>query len=291
MRTSFQTDLVGILCHPIGENLIHEIFSAAAEITGADVACLMFDAQAKDIATPVGALHTLAARGVYLTGRLRGSALGCVDYLSDEAHGTGIINAITIEGDQTTGHNTEAQALVQALEPHKDLFTSGSAVIMGGGAMARAAAYAVVRHFRVKHVAIADRTIQQAQLMKQFFGAMKMDSRIEAHELFPPDIAQLLAEARLIINATAVGAFPTVNETPVTIPDIFHNRQVVLDVNYNPAFTKMLTDASESGSITISGVEILISQVGAAFELLCGVPFPADEIRRLLVTNEEEMES
>lgn len=288
MRTTYQTGLVGILCHPVGENLIHEIFSAAAEITGADVACLMFDAQAKDIATPVGALHTIAARGVYLTGRLRASALGCVDYLADEAHGTGIINAITIEGDQTTGHNTEASAIVQALEPYKDMFTNGGAVIMGGGAMARAAAYAVIRHFRVKHVALADRTVQQAQLMKQFFGDMKLASRIEAHELFPPDIAQLLAESRLIINATSVGAFPTVNETPVTIPDVFHNRQLVLDVNYNPAFTRMLADAADAGATTISGIEILMTQVGAAFELLCGVPFPAEEIRRLLVTNEEE---
>ncbi len=289
MRTTYRTGLVGVLCHPVTEHLIHEIFSAAAEITGTDVACLMFDAQPKNIATPVGALHTLGARGLYLTGRLRSAALGCVDYLADEAHGTGIINAITIDGDQTTGHNTEASAIVEALEPHKDIFLNGSAVIMGGGAMARAAAFAVIRHFRVKHVAIADRTVQQAQLMKQFFGEMKLDSRIEAHELFPPDIAQLLAESRLIINATSVGSFPAVTETPVTIPDVYHGRQVVLDVNYNPAMTRMLTEAAKAGATVVSGVDILMSQVRMAFELLCDATFPTDEIRSLLVTNEEDV--
>src|SRR5690349_16393847 len=137
MRTTYTTKLIGVLCHPIHENLIHDILSAAAEMTDADVAFHLFDTQAREIAVPVSALQTLGAKGVYLEGRLRGSLLGLVDYLSDEAHGTGIINAITIDGDETTGHNTEAAGMVAILEPHKDHFVNGSAVILGGGAMAR----------------------------------------------------------------------------------------------------------------------------------------------------------
>jgi shikimate dehydrogenase len=288
MQTTYTTQLVGILSHPVAENLIHQMFSAACAISGADIACLLFDAQVRELATPVGALRTLGANGVYLDGRLRTSASGLVDYLSDEAHGAGVINAITFDEDHATGHNTEARALINILEPHRDSFTNGSAVILGGGAIARSAAYAVVRHFRVKHLAIADRTPQQAQILKQMLSGTKTSTVIEAHELFPPDIAQLLAEARLIINATSLGSYPNVQETPITIPDIFHSRQIVLDANFSPAITRMLHDATASGATTISGIDVLIEQVRDAYQLLTRSEFPTDEIRNLLVTNAEE---
>jgi shikimate dehydrogenase len=267
---------------------MHQMFATAAELTGADVACLLFDTQARDLATPLAALQTLGASGAYLTGRLRVPGSGLVDFLSDEAHGAGIMNSLVFDGDQSTGHNTEVRAIIGALEPHKEKFANGVVVIMGGGAIARAVAYAVIRHFRVRFVAIADRTLQQAQVLKQHFSGKKHDARVEAHELFPPDLADLLAEARLIVNATAIGAYPNVEETPITLPDIFHSRQVVLDTNYSPAVTRMLDDAMKGGATTIGGIDILLRQVGMAFELMTGVEFPAEEIRKLLVTNEEE---
>lgn len=287
MQTTHKTKLIGVLCHPIGENLIHQMLSAASAIADADVACMLFDAPVREVATPISALRTLGASGVYLDGRLRSSASGIVDYLSDEAHGAGVVNVITFEEDQATGHNTEARALVTVLERHRDKFANGSAVILGGGAMARSAAYAVVRHFRLKHVAIADRTPQQAQILKQMLSGTKTSSQIEAHELFPPDIAQLLTEARLIINATALGGYPNVEETPITIPDIYHSRQVVLDATFSPAVTRMLREAEGAGATTISGVEVLVEQVKNAYELLVGSEFPVEEIRKLMVTNQE----
>jgi shikimate dehydrogenase len=125
-------------------------------------------------------------------------------------------------------------------------------------------------------------------VLKQEFAGKKQDSRIEAYELFPPDMVDVLAEARLIINATASGAYPNVEETPITLPDIFHSRQIVLDTVYSPAVTKLLSEAAAGGATTINGIEILIGQTAQAFELLTGVEFPTEEIRSRLVTNVEE---
>jgi shikimate dehydrogenase len=247
-----------------------DLLVEAASTSGANNVFLQFDAQPKSLRDPVRALHALNARGAYLTGRLRTSADGLVDYLSDEAHGTGVINVITFDGDQATGHNTEARAIASLLEGHREMLSNGSAVILGGGALARAAAYALVRHFRTRFVTIADRTLQQAQVLKQMFTGVKNESKIEAHELFPPDIADLLAEARVIINATSVGAAGGVEESPITIPDVFHGRQVVLDAVHTPATTKLLADANAAGAQTISGVDLLQRQTSMAFELLSG---------------------
>lgn len=270
MIATHTTRLLGVLAHPGGENLFHSMLAEAAEAARVNAAFLLFDFQAKDIADPVEALRRLKAGGAYLTGRLREAAGGLVDYLSDEAHGTGTINVITFGDDTATGHNTEAKAIIDVLDGHKEKFSNRSAVILGGGVMARAAAYAVIRHFRVRHVAIADRSVQRAQTLKQAMVGLKSDSNVRTYELFPPDIADVLAEARLIINATSVGSGAGEAETPITLPDIFHAGQIVLDVVYNPARTRFLTEAEAAGATVIGGRDVLTRQIGHAFELLTG---------------------
>lgn len=268
--TTHATKLFGVLTHPRGENIYHSLLAKRAEEKNVDASFLLFDFQAKDIADPIEALRRLKAGGAYLTGRLREAAGGLVDYLSDEAHGTGTINTITFDGDTATGHNTEAKAIIDLLADGSDKFGKRSAVILGGGVMARAAAYAVVRHFRVKHLTIAARDTQHAQILKQLVSSAKTDTVIEACELFPPDIADQLAEARLIINATSIGQSPDSEESPITLPDLFHSGQVILDVVNKPGKTKLLRDAEEAGATIIGGDQILERQIEAAFELLTG---------------------
>ncbi len=115
MRTTPDTRLLGVLQHPVGESLIHTILSQSAETAGIDAAFHLLDAPVKEIPSVVEALRTLLAGGVYITGRLRTAAASVVDYLSDEAHGTGVINTIVFDGDSATGHNTEAKALIDLL--------------------------------------------------------------------------------------------------------------------------------------------------------------------------------
>ncbi|MCB0713690.1 MAG: hypothetical protein KDD67_15290 [Ignavibacteriae bacterium] len=268
--TTHATKLFGVLAHPGGENIYHSLLAKRAEEKNVDASFLLFDFQAKDIADPIEALRRLKAGGAYLTGRLREAAGGLVDYLSDEAHGTGTINTITFDGDTATGHNTEAKAVIDLLAGESEKFGKRSAVILGGGVMARAAAYAVVRHFRVKHLTIAARDTQHAQILKQLVSSAKTDTVIEACELFPPDIADQLAEARLIINATSIGQSTDSEESPITLPDLFHSGQVILDVVNKPGKTKLLRDAEEAGAKVIGGDQILERQIDAAFELLTG---------------------
>lgn len=282
MTTTHTTRLFGVLAHPGGENLIHSMLAKAADVNGVDAAFLLFDFQAKDIAEPVEALRSLSAGGAYLTGRLREAAGNLVDYLSDEAHGAGTINAITFDDDTATGHNTEVKGIIDLLRPYEDVFSNRSAVILGAGVMARAAAWAVIRHFRVRHVALADRSVQRARSLKSDMTSRKTDSNVTAYELFPPDIADVLSEAKLIVNATSVGIGPTAGETPVTLPDIFQPGQIVLDVVYSPEKTRLLSDAESGGASVINGKDVMLKQVGHAFQLLTGTDFPEGEVAKIM---------
>lgn len=273
--TSEETRIVGVLSYPAGETPHRRRLAELAEEKGADLSVLAFAAQPREIAGPIESIRRLGGRGVYLTGRLREAASGLVDYLDDEAHGSGIINAITFEGEEATGHNTEAQAFVELLEPYADRFVRRSAVILGAGAVARAAAYALIRHFRVRHVGIAARDASSARLLKNATVSPKTDSTVEAWELFPPDIADQLAEAKLIINATTIGSEVREEgdqgESPITIPDLLHDGQIVVDAVIDPVETRLLREAGEAGATIITGADLFTRQIEHAWALLSGI--------------------
>ena len=270
--TTATTRIVGVLSWPGGETPHRERLATLAEEEGADVSVLAFTAQPREINGPIEAIRALNGRGVYLAGRLRESASGLVDYLSDEAHGSGIINVITFDGEEGTGHNTEAKAFVELLEPYADRFVRRSAVILGSGAIARAAAYALIRHFRVRHVGIAARDAGSARTLKAATVSPQSDSSVDTWELFPPDIVDQLAEAKLIINATDIGAQRSGSEeegeSPITIPDLFHDGQIVVDVVTDPVETKFLRDARKGGATVITGADLFTRQLSHAWRLL-----------------------
>lgn len=276
--TTDQTRLIGVIAYPAGPNPEHDLLSRWVDQVGVDASVHLFPFPVKEIADPIGALRMLGASGAYLSGRHREAGGGLVDYLTDEAHGSGVINTIVFDGDEARGHNTEARAIIDLLDPHKESFVRRSAVILGNGMMARAVAYALIRHFRIRHVAIAARDPQGAQLLKSAVVSPTIDSVVETHELFPPDIVDLLAEARLIVNATSIGGRPGSDDTPITIPDIFRPGQIIVDVVRNAEGTQLLRDASAAGATVIDGEAVFRRQLADAFTLLTGSEVDVSEL-------------
>jgi len=282
MQTTWRTRLCAVLAHPPAPSIPQALLSGVAEATSTDLSVLTFDASLRTIIEPITALRTLRARGAYLDGRLRCAASGQVDYLSDEAHGADVINLITFDTDTATGHNTEAMAMQKLLEPHRERLTGGVAVIFGSGTVARSAAYILTRHFRIRHLLIAARSTQQGALLRDHIGGMFATARITVEEMFPPDLVDAVAEARIIVNATPIGSPGHSEATPFPIEDVFGSRQIVLDAVLHSEGTRLLQAAAGAGATTISGDELMVEQIGAAWQILTERPAPHAELRRLL---------
>jgi shikimate 5-dehydrogenase len=83
----------------------------------------------------------------------------------------------------------------------------------------------------------------------------------------------------IIINATPAGMKPNINSS--VIPKEFLRKQmVVFDIVYNPLETKLLKDAKKVGCRTISGVEMLLEQAFASFEIFTGMKASQEKIRK-----------
>jgi len=76
-------------------------------------------------------------------------------------------------------------------------------------------------------------------------------------------------EADVIINATSLGMYPRDGETPIP-KKLLREGMVVMDIVYEPLETRLLREAKKKGCLTINGLEMLVHQGAAQFEIWTG---------------------
>ena len=76
-------------------------------------------------------------------------------------------------------------------------------------------------------------------------------------------------DAAILVNSTPVGMYPGNDETPVSL-DYFPCLEGVFDLVYNPARTRLLTEAKKRNLAHIGGLSMLVGQAAAASEIFTG---------------------
>ena len=72
---------------------------------------------------------------------------------------------------------------------------------------------------------------------------------------------------------------PEVDGIPIN-PDLLGRFGVVMDIVYQPLQTRLLREAESAGCATIDGLQMLIHQATAQFELFTGQEAPAEVMAR-----------
>jgi shikimate 5-dehydrogenase len=86
-------------------------------------------------------------------------------------------------------------------------------------------------------------------------------------------------EADVIINATSLGMYPRDKETPIP-KKLLEEGMMVMDIVYEPLQTKLLREAKEKGCLTINGLEMLVRQGVAQFEIWTGRRLEIGQIKK-----------
>lgn len=158
--------------------------------------------------------------------------------------------------------------------PIADLDLAGQpVVVVGAGGAARAVLFALSR-MGVGKVTILNRSPLKGAALLGRFGlkgeALPLNAR--------------LPEAKLLVNTSALGMAgqPPLDLDLLPLPP----GAVVYDIVYAPLHTPLLDAAEARGLETIDGLEMLVGQAAAAFELFFGAPAPREhdgELRQLLL--------
>jgi shikimate dehydrogenase len=214
------------------------------------------------LAETVRALPGAGFAGANVTIPHKEAALALADEATATARAIGAANMLTFApGGAIAAENTDAPGLLAALGDLRPR----SALILGAGGSARAAAYALARAGAA--VMVWNRTAERARSLAADLGVEAVDER---------------APADVLVNCTSVGlADPsrTFKELPLSA-DAIDEYACVVDLVYRAGGTRLLREAQRRGSQVIDGLDILVHQGALSFEGWTGRAAPLDVMRQ-----------
>jgi len=216
----------------------------------------------------LAAVPELGVRGFSVTHPHKQTILKYLKKCDPLAEEIGAVNTVVVRRNGSLyGCNTDCLGVLRALE--KKLRINGSRIlIFGAGGAARAAAFALVRSGAA--VAICARREKAASVLARAFGAEAVPRAALRTEFFDA-----------ILNATPVGMHPHDGVSPLA-PSELHCR-LVMDLINRPQRTQLLKIAARKGIATVPGVEMLIAQGIAQWEIWMEKRAPEASMRRALL--------
>lgn len=262
-----------IIGDPVNHSLSPAMHNAAYQKLGIDHEFVFLAKPVKPAGLPaaVRAVRQLGVRGLTCTIPHKTAVIPLLDQLDSVAQKIGAVNTVVNERGKLIGYNTDWQGAVTALQKETRLKNKTAAVFGAGGA-ARAIVFGLLK-LKVK-VTIFNRSLAKAQSLSQTAGC-KCGSIKNLESI---------KSMSLIINATSVGMAPQINQSIVP-KKMIRPHHVVMDVVYAPHQTKLLKDAQEKGAKIVHGLDMLLYQGVAQFELYTGRRAPVVAMRQTLINS------
>ena len=186
--------------------------------------------------------------GLNVTIPYKQAVIPYLDRLSPEAADIGAVNCIRRMADGTlVGYNTDVIGLRVALGELLGDDEPEEALVLGTGGASQAVQYA-----------LGERGIP--------FAIVSRDPA-KGNYTYDQLPCEVVGRSRLIVNATPLGTFPKVDESP-RIPYAYLTPQhYLLDVVYNPPLTQFLDYGRQRGAHILNGEAMFLAQAAASWEI------------------------
>lgn len=257
-----KTKIFCVIGHPIEHSMSPIMWNPALQELGLDYVYLAFDVHPKDLKKAIEGIRALGIKGINVTLPHKETVINYLDEIDPIALKIGAINTIKNEGGFLKARNTDASGAKKALLDAGCKISGKNIVFLGAGGVARSLAYIMAEE--ANHIILTDLIEERAvTVANEIKGSMKAD--IEGKISNINNINEGLKKADILINATPMGMYPKVEDTPI-IKDLLHEDLFVFDVVYNPLETRLMKNAAEIGCQTLGGLDMLVNQGILAFE-------------------------
>jgi len=279
MNVNAETQLCGVLGHPVKHSLSPAVHNAAFQHLGLNYVYLAFPVE--DLPQAIQGIRALGnLQGFSVTIPHKVSVMPLLDTIDPTAQHIGAINTIVKSGHTLSGFNTDASGSLQALRHAGFELAETRVVILGSGGAARAIAFGLALNTSIRQLTILGIEEEERQRLG---NDLREGTRlpIDDRPLTEETLETTMAQSQLIIHCTPVGMTPHIDNTCVP-KHLLNPNLTVMDIVYNPLDTRLLKDARETGCRTIRGVEMFLHQAVAQFELWTGQQAPISVMRRVL---------
>jgi len=258
--------------------------NAAFQALGLDYVYLAFRVKPSHVADAINGMRAFNIRGLNVTMPHKKTVMKSLDRIDLTAQLIDSVNTILNRDNLLFGFNTDGVGAVKALKENGVPLKGRKVLLLGAGGAARAIAYAIAKE--ADELAVLNRTVKDAQTLAKLVEKTA-NKRIISGSLSIEDIDANLQDSDILINATSIGMKPNVDETPVPI-ELLRKNLSIMDIIYNPLETKLVKDAKAVGAKVVSGVEMLIYQGAASFEIWTGKSAPVEVMRQAVLTHLEK---
>jgi len=174
-----------------------------------------------------------------------------LDELSQNAADIGAVNVIKIIRQKgkvkLVGYNSDIIGFSQSIEPFLSKGDHKKALILGTGGASKAIFHGL------KNLGITGTYVSRT----------KQPGMLTYGELTP----EIMAENTIIVNCTPLGMFPKVDSCPDIPYELLTPKHLLYDLIYNPDTTLFMKKGAEKGAKTKNGLEMLLLQAFAGWEI------------------------
>lgn len=189
--------------------------------------------------------------GLNVTIPYKEQVISFLDSLDPDTAKIGAVNVIKIVRQpkgkvKLVGYNSDIIGFTQSIQPLL-LPTHKKALLLGTGGASKAVFHGL-KNLGIESV---------------FVSRTKKPGMLTYEELTP----EVMAEHTVIVNCTPVGMYPKVNFCPDIPYELLTPNHLLYDLLYNPNVTLFMKKGEERGAVTKNGLEMLLLQAFAAWEI------------------------
>lgn len=240
----------GLLGYPLGHSFSKNYFNQKFEAEQIDAQYLNFEIPSiKEIKNVLKENPEL--KGLNVTIPYKEQVIPYLDDLDEDARLIGAVNVIKFTKGlfgmtKLVGYNSDIIGFKQSIEPLLDN-SHKKALILGTGGASKAVLHGL------KQLGI---------------GATFVSRTAKEHCITYQDITEeLLKSYTVIVNTTPLGMFPHVDACPDIPYEFLTPKHLLYDLLYNPEETLFMKKGKEQGAVVKNGLEMLLLQAFAAWEI------------------------
>jgi shikimate dehydrogenase len=286
------TKLLGVIGKPIAHSLSPVIHNAAIEHLALDCVYVAFPVTSANLQTALNGFDAIDVIGCSVTIPHKQAIIPLLTNITPLAKAVGAVNTVWKTPTGWQGTNTDVAGFVSPLAAMQRDWARTTVVILGNGGAARAVV-AGCHQLGCGQIQVigrdASKLAEFRHSWQDIYLAINDNDRplpVNFQTHLWDELPALITQANLLlVNSTPIGMYPQIDASPISAEMMkgMNQNTIAYDLIYTPKPTKFLQLATASGAIAIDGVEMLVQQGAAAFELWLQQPAPVEVMRQALL--------
>jgi shikimate dehydrogenase len=275
-----ETKLTGLLGYPLKQSFSPEMHNKNFEALGLDYYYIPMEVENDKLEDVLKGLKSLNFAGFNVTKPNKVKVMEYLDEVNELAQKIGSVNTVKNVNGKLVGYNTDGQGFVDSLKADGNIEPKGTKFTIFGAGGASKAIAVTLAYNGAAQIIILDKYMDVA---KDLVNHINKDVAQVAKLAVLDDegIKASVADCDVLVNASGVGMYPHLEETPVK-KEYLNSSIMVYDCTYNPLKTTLLKEAEEVGCKTLNGIGMCVNQGAKAFAIWTDMPAPVEKMGGIL---------